>query len=148
MPANAKFTDTNTWRNIQDNLNSTSTTESLSANQGRILNEKISSSVTVKRVLYPNDINVSNNPYAAGTTSFNYDFSNAIPNGYNFLFGIWFVAWYSGNNNGVVVAWNYQIVVDIKGTQSVNGVGVYRSDISAYHSLTFRPGILLFFIKK
>ena len=37
VPANAKFTDTNTWRGIQDNLTSTSTSESLSANQGRIL---------------------------------------------------------------------------------------------------------------
>ena len=41
VPANAKFTDTNTWRGIQDNLNSTSKTESLSANQGRILNDKL-----------------------------------------------------------------------------------------------------------
>lgn len=31
--------DTNTWRGIQDNLNSTSATDSLSANQGKILNE-------------------------------------------------------------------------------------------------------------
>lgn len=30
-------TDTNTWRGIQDNLSSTSTTDSLSANQGRLL---------------------------------------------------------------------------------------------------------------
>ena len=30
--------DTNTWRGIQDNLTSTSTTDSLSANQGRVLN--------------------------------------------------------------------------------------------------------------
>ena len=37
VPANAKFTDTNTWRPIQDNLTSSSTSESLSANQGRIL---------------------------------------------------------------------------------------------------------------
>lgn len=37
VPSNAKFTDTNTWRGIQDNLTSTSTSESLSANQGRIL---------------------------------------------------------------------------------------------------------------
>ena len=35
--SNPKFTDTNTWRGIQDNLTSTSTTESLSANQGRLL---------------------------------------------------------------------------------------------------------------
>ena len=37
VPSNAKFTDTNTWRPIQDNLTSNSTSESLSANQGRIL---------------------------------------------------------------------------------------------------------------
>lgn len=37
VPSNAVFTDTNTWRPIQDNLTSTSTTDSLSANQGRIL---------------------------------------------------------------------------------------------------------------
>ena len=32
VPANAKFTDTNTWRGIQDNLTSSSTSDSLSAN--------------------------------------------------------------------------------------------------------------------
>ena len=37
VPPNAKFTDTNTWRGIQDNLTSDSTTESLSAAQGKVL---------------------------------------------------------------------------------------------------------------
>lgn len=37
VPSNAVFTDTNTWRGIQDNLTSKSTSDSLSANQGRIL---------------------------------------------------------------------------------------------------------------
>lgn len=37
VPSGAAFTDTNTWRNIQNNLTSTSTTDSLSANQGRLL---------------------------------------------------------------------------------------------------------------
>lgn len=37
VPSNAKFTDTNTWRGIQDNLTSSSTKDSLSANQGRLL---------------------------------------------------------------------------------------------------------------
>ena len=37
VPAGAKFTDTNTWRGIQDNLTSGSTTDSLSANQGKVL---------------------------------------------------------------------------------------------------------------
>lgn len=39
VPENAVFTDT--WRGIQDNLTSTSTSESLSANQGRILNSHL-----------------------------------------------------------------------------------------------------------
>ena len=39
VPADAKFTDTNTWRGIQNNLTSTSTTDSLSAAQGKILND-------------------------------------------------------------------------------------------------------------
>ena len=37
VPSNAVFTDTNTWRGIQDNLTSSSTSDSLSANQGRVL---------------------------------------------------------------------------------------------------------------
>ena len=39
VPSNAVFTDTNTWRGIQNNLTSTSTTESLSAAQGKWLND-------------------------------------------------------------------------------------------------------------
>lgn len=41
VPSDAKFTDTNTWRGIQNNLTSTSTTDSLSAAQGKALNDKI-----------------------------------------------------------------------------------------------------------
>lgn len=41
VPSNALFTDTNTWRGIQNNLTSTSTTDSLSAYQGKLLNDKI-----------------------------------------------------------------------------------------------------------
>ena len=41
VPSNAKFTDTNTWRPIHDNLTSTSTSESLSANYGRVLKELV-----------------------------------------------------------------------------------------------------------
>ena len=37
VPSGAKFTDTNIWRGIQDNLTSTSTSDSLSANQGKVL---------------------------------------------------------------------------------------------------------------
>ena len=37
VPTNAKFTDTNTWRGIQNNLTSDSTSDSLSAAQGKAL---------------------------------------------------------------------------------------------------------------
>ena len=37
VPSDAKFTDTNTWRGIQNNLTSDSTTDSLSAAQGKVL---------------------------------------------------------------------------------------------------------------
>ena len=37
VPANAKFTDTNTWRGVQNNLTSDSTGQSLSAAQGKAL---------------------------------------------------------------------------------------------------------------
>lgn len=40
VPADAKFTDTNTWRGVQNNLTSTATDQSLAAAQGKVLNEK------------------------------------------------------------------------------------------------------------
>ena len=41
VPADAKFTDTNTWRGIQNNLTSTATDQSLSAVQGKILKDAL-----------------------------------------------------------------------------------------------------------
>lgn len=41
VPSNAVFTDTNTWRPVQNNLTSTSTSDCLSANQGKLLNERV-----------------------------------------------------------------------------------------------------------
>lgn len=43
VPADAKFTDTNTWRGIQNNLTSDSTSDSLSAAQGKALKELVDS---------------------------------------------------------------------------------------------------------
>lgn len=43
VPSDANFT--NTWRGIQNNLTSTSTTDSLSAAQGKVLKDTISSLV-------------------------------------------------------------------------------------------------------
>ncbi len=44
-------TDTNTWRGIQNNLTSTSTDQSLSAAQGKALNDKFASYVPVSRTV-------------------------------------------------------------------------------------------------
>lgn len=46
VPADAKFTDTNTWRGVQNNLTSTATDQSLAAAQGKVLNEKKMSAVS------------------------------------------------------------------------------------------------------
>ncbi len=43
VPSGAKFTDTNTWRPVQDNLTSTAADQSLSANQGKVLKGLIDS---------------------------------------------------------------------------------------------------------
>lgn len=53
VPADAKFTDT--WRGIQDNLTSTSTTDSLSANQGKVLKDTLDTKLGTETVLL--DIN-------------------------------------------------------------------------------------------
>lgn len=39
VPSDAKFTDTNTWRDVVDTLTSSATDKSLSANQGKVLND-------------------------------------------------------------------------------------------------------------
>ncbi len=83
VPSNAVFTDTNTWRGIQDNLTSTATDQSLSANQGKVLkglvDGKAASSHTHTSV---NDIN------DGGATTFAYSKSGL---GYdNFT---WVAAW-------------------------------------------------------
>ena len=40
VPSDAKFTDTNTWRGVQNNLVSTATDQSLSAAQGKVLKDR------------------------------------------------------------------------------------------------------------
>lgn len=47
VPEDAKFTDTNTWRGIQDNLTSEATDESLSAAQGKVLKELVDTKTTL-----------------------------------------------------------------------------------------------------
>ena len=90
VPSNAKFTDTNTWRPIQDNLTSSSTSESLSANQGRILKGLIDSKA-----------NLSDIPDASNLCRFN--FINSISKCQN-----------GRINFFLKIAANYDLNLDIK----------------------------------
>ena len=60
VPANAVFTDTNTWRGIQNNLTSTATDQSLSANMGRILNDE---KARIIRTTWGKSITIPNLPH-------------------------------------------------------------------------------------
>lgn len=77
VPANALFTDTNTWRGIQNNLTSTSTTDSLSAAQGKILNDKFSSYVPTSRTVNGKalsaNISLTASDVGASASSHNHD---------------------------------------------------------------------------
>lgn len=52
VPSGAKFTDTNTWRGIQNNLSSDSTTDSLSAAQGKRLKELVDKKTDIHNLNY------------------------------------------------------------------------------------------------
>lgn len=52
VPSNAVFTDTNTWRGIQNNLSSDSTTDSLSAAQGKRLKELVDEKTDIHNLNY------------------------------------------------------------------------------------------------
>lgn len=95
VPADAKFTDTNTWRGIQNNLTSDSTDQSLSAAQGKVLKglvdgklgktEKASSATTADKatklaashtVSGGSDITLNFNYDGSGNSSANIGFYN------------------------------------------------------------------------
>lgn len=52
VPSGAKFTDTNTWRGIQNNLSSNSTSDSLSAAQGKRLKNLIDEKTDIHNLNY------------------------------------------------------------------------------------------------
>ncbi len=77
---NVPWTDTNTWRPVENVLNSTSTSNSLSAAQGKVLNDKFTSYYTKNEInskvtALQNNINTVNNklakylPLTGGTLS-------------------------------------------------------------------------------
>ncbi len=63
MYVNVPWTDTNTWRGIQDNLTSSSTTDSLSAKQGKALNDKFVNYLPLAGGIVKGTIKVRNDAY-------------------------------------------------------------------------------------
>lgn len=67
------YKKTDTWRGIQNNLTSTSTTDSLSANQGKVLNDKFGSYVPTSRTVngkaLTTNISLSANDVGAATSN-------------------------------------------------------------------------------
>lgn len=95
---------TNTWRGIQNNLTSTSTTDSLSAYQGKLLNDKFGSYLTAYR--FPNDsgltcIQMADWKFITGTNTVTATINEpygsmywgrasiTIPNSFGSIGGIW-----------------------------------------------------------
>ena len=62
-----ELTDNNTWRGIQNNLTSDSTTDSLSAAQGKVLNEYKMDRSAKQGLGYSNTINLSSSSYDVNT---------------------------------------------------------------------------------
>lgn len=76
VPADAKFTDTNTWRGIQNNLTSNSTDQSLSAAQGKALKTLVDGKAAVGHT--HNSVkdagnNSSNTTFAYSKSGMNYE---------------------------------------------------------------------------
>lgn len=75
VPSGAKFTDT--WRGIQNNLTSTSTSDSLSAAQGKVLNDKFASYVPTSRTVngkaLSSNISLSASDVGASASGHNHD---------------------------------------------------------------------------
>lgn len=60
VPSNAVFTDNNTWRPVVNNLTSTSTDQSLSAAQGKILKDKLDKLIPIGYIFIWNNRKLTN----------------------------------------------------------------------------------------
>ena len=116
VPADAKFTDTNTWRGVQDNLTSTATDQSLSANQGKVLkglvDGKASSSHTHDDRYYTeSEMNTKLNGKANSSHTHNYAGSGSAGGTANSVNGLTFTAQTTDPGAGSSLATNKVLIV-------------------------------------
>ena len=116
VPADAKFTDTNTWRGIQDNLTSTATDQSLSANQGKVLKGLVdgkaaSSHTHDDRYYTESEMNTKLNGKANSSHTHNYAGSGSAGGTANSVNGLTFAAQTTDPGAGSALTTNKVLIV-------------------------------------
>ena len=116
VPADAKFTDTNTWRGVQDNLTSTATDQSLSANQGKVLKGLVdgkaaSSHTHDDRYYTESEMNTKLNGKANSSHTHNYAGSGSAGGTANSVNGLTFAAQTTDPGAGSSLATNKVLIV-------------------------------------
>ena len=116
VPADAKFTDTNTWRGVQDNLTSTATDQSLSANQGKVLKGLVdgkaaSSHTHDDRYYTESEMNTKLNGKANSSHTHNYAGSSSAGGTANSVNGLTFAAQTTDPGAGSALTTNKVLIV-------------------------------------
>ena len=116
VPADAKFTDTNTWRGVQDNLTSTATNQSLSANQGKVLKglldgKAASSHTHDDRYYTESEMNTKLNGKANSSHTHNYAGSGSAGGTANSVNGLTFAAQTTDPGAGSALTTNKVLIV-------------------------------------
>ena len=121
VPSNAVFTDTNTWRGIQDNLSSSSTTDSLSAAQGKRLKNLIDEKTDIHNLNYGIKFSSSSmDSNGAQNTIYPAKYENGA---YSKTTG---VSTYANRNNTVSIGTSANMFGDIYLAGGITSLGVYN----------------------
>lgn len=121
VPSGAKFTDTNTWRGIQNNLSSDSTTDSLSAAQGKRLKNLIDEKTDIHNLNYGIKFSSSSmDSNASQNTIYPAKYENGA---YSKITG---VSTYANRNNTVSIGTSANMFGDIYLAGGITSLGVYN----------------------
>lgn len=121
VPSGAKFTDTNTWRGIQDNLSSSSTTDSLSAAQGKRLKNLIDEKTDIHNLNYGIKFSSSSmDSNGVQNTIYPAKYENGA---YSKTTG---VSTYANRNNTVSIGTSANMFGDIYLAGEITSLGVYN----------------------
>ena len=121
VPSGAKFTDTNTWRGIQNNLSSDSTTDSLSAAQGKRLKELVDGKTDIHNLNYGIRFSSSSmDSNASQNTLYPAKYENGA---YSKTTG---VSTYANRNDTIHIGTSSNMFGDICLAGSITSLGVYN----------------------